>query len=122
MKTQAVGLLIGGVVSALLLQGCATGLSLPALRGQPGQASSQGEHERFAATYRKDAAQLRKRAAYHTTMLERMRTYPTDGTLRDRESWIAHCEYLIKKYTEAAEAADAMATAHQQDATASESR
>lgn len=75
----------------------------------------------MAAVYEKDAARLRKRAAYHTAMLERMRTYPTDGTLRDRESWIAHCEYLIKKYTEAAEAAEKMAKAHQ-DAEASESR
>lgn len=124
MKIKTTIPLIAGLaVFALLLQGCATGLSFPSLRrwGR-GHSYIQQGHDRLAAIYRTDAARLRKRAAFHTEMAERMRTYSADGTLRERESWIAHCQYLTKKYTEAAEAAEEMAKAHEQESAASKSR
>jgi hypothetical protein len=46
-------------------------------------------------------------------MLFRVGKDPSWSSPRERESWMAHCEFLIKKYSEAAEAADALAEEHE---------
>lgn len=61
MKIRIAIPLIGGAAAVmLLLQGCATGVLLPTLRlWGSGHSYFQEGHQRLAATYRKDAAQLR---------------------------------------------------------------
>lgn len=105
--------LISGLISVLALQGCATVLPRSWLEWKAERSLSPGDHRRLAAAYHKEAATLRKRAAYHATMAEKVRTNPSWSGPRERDEWLAHCEYLSKKYLEAAEAADELAEEHE---------
>lgn len=102
-----------GLVATPLLQGCATVFPRSWLEWKAERSLSPGGHRRLAAAYHKEAATLRKRAAYHTAMAEKVRVNPSWSGPRERDEWLAHCEYLSKKYLEAAEAAAALAEEHE---------
>ncbi|MBI4597859.1 MAG: hypothetical protein HY737_05605 [Candidatus Omnitrophica bacterium] len=99
---------------AFTLQGCATsGLPLSWYEKTAAHSLNPKTHQRLASAYHKEAATLRKRAAYHTAMAEKVRANPSWSGPRERDEWLAHCEYLSKKYLEAAEAAEALAEEHE---------
>ena len=104
---------VSGILLATALQGCATGLPLSWSEKTATHSLNPKTHERLAAAYRKEAAQLRKRAAFHQTMAEKVRANPSWSGPRERDEWLAHCEYLSKKYLEAAEAADELVEEHE---------
>jgi len=104
-----------GILLVWALQGCATSRLLPLSWQEEAAARSVNPktHARLAAAYRKEAVQLRKRAAFHTAMAERVRTNPSWSGPQEREAWLAHCALLSQKYLEAAEASEALAEEHE---------
>lgn len=104
---------VSGVTLALALQGCATGLPLAWYEKTAEHSVNPRAHHRLAAAYRREASQLRKRAAFHAAMAEKVRANPSWSGPHGRDEWIAHCEALSKKYLEAAEASEALAEEHE---------
>ncbi|MBI3996443.1 MAG: hypothetical protein HY352_02165 [Candidatus Omnitrophica bacterium] len=114
MKVRTAIFLIAGVVGfTLLLQGCATTLPLWWYQKTADYSLNPRAHQRLAAAYRREAAQLRKRAAFHQTMAEKVRENLSWSGPQERDVWLAHCEALVKKYQEAAEASNALAEEHE---------
>lgn len=104
---------VSGVLLASALHGCSAVLPRSWSEKVAAHSVNPKTHQRLAAACRKEAAQLRKRAAFHQAMAEQVRANPSWSGPRERDEWLSHCEHLSKKYLEAAEASDALAEEHE---------
>ena len=101
-------LLLATTIIAMMV-GCATSAPSP-----PRELMQQNDHARLAAWYQNEARDLHARA-------EEMRQLGKEYEIRtpkqgQQSSLVEHCKNLEDKYTKAAEAAEAMAKVHAEQA------
>ena len=92
----------------LAFQGCAL------IQPPPGL-SRQGDHAGLANYYKEQAQELREKAKTWDTLAESYERHRDPHDKVEPQQHAAHCRAVAASYRKAADEADALATAHQQE-------
>ncbi len=107
MKNRTNWQMLAGAVAVTILVGCAA-VSVP-----PSQMIQQHDHAGLAAWYEQEAVNLRARAE---EMSQTAKSYEHRMTKSGhRSELVQHCRNLSKRYTKAAEEAEALAQLHAEE-------